>query len=106
MNPRKKQLQHQTANYCKYAKWFKNNKESLTVLYPQETNSANQSTPSLVGIVGPKSVLSNFVCAYQHIGAQNQDKLLEGLLMPYTSKMEGRINARYSSTILDLAQVI
>eukprot|EP00957_Ditylum_brightwellii_P136996 10446327-Ditylum_brightwellii.AAC.1 len=47
MNPRKKQLQQQMVNYCKYVKWFKDNKESLSVLYPQGANSANQSTPSL-----------------------------------------------------------
>ena len=105
-NPNKTQLIQQTINYCKYAKWFKANKENLVVLYPKGASSVNQTTPSLVGIVGAESVLSNFVSAYKNIGAENQDTLLEGLLMSYTSKMEGRMNAQYSSTILDLAQVL
>ena len=62
--------------------------------------------PSLVGIVGTESVLSNYSCACENIGAQNQDALLEGFQMSCTLKIEGRMTAECSSRILDLQQVL
>ena len=78
-----------------------------SILYSNGTPSASNSTPTeIVGIVGVDNILSNFVEVYQRCSSENMDALLTGLLMSYTSKMNGIIYAKYSSSIINLAQVI
>ena len=105
-NLRKKNLIEQVKNYSNYAKWFVRHKKHLSFLYPDGAASANKSTVSHVGVVGTNTLLQNFVTSYLQADLDSKDLILEGMLMSYTTKMSGKMNAKYSSTIIDLAQVI
>ena len=104
--PAKAKLMLQTKNYVSYAQWFEKHGRELALILPGATVNLNASTPSYVGIVSADSVLSNFVSAYTSCESNQQNMLLNALIQSYTCKMNGRMNAPYASTLMDLCQVI
>ena len=69
------------------------------------SNKDNRSK-SRIGILSADTVLSNFVSAYTKSEENSSNVLINALLQSFAAKMSGHMNAPYSSSLIDLCQVI
>ena len=73
---------------------------------PSAAKEANLGTPSQIGIVSANNVLSLFASACIRSKDTSSNVLLNSLLQLFVVKMNGNMNAPYSSNLIDLCQAI